>query len=131
MPGEKVQLPIAKDIDSGLSSGFIITARPIYSRDAVEEQNKPNAEESEEMKAMIGDALPGIIIFFENERFNLSLQHRYASFVAKLREESKAHNQKNALIYADRNILLGDSMKLLDILRDAGLEEICIVEDVR
>lgn len=131
VPGEKVQLPIAKDIDSGLNSGFIITARPLYSRDAEVEQKEPIAEESEEVKAMIGKALPEMIVFFQNERFNLSLPHRYASFEAKLREESKAYSQKNALIYADRNIVLGDSMKLMDILRNAGLEEICIVEDVR
>ena len=129
VPGEKVQLPTAEQ-HSGLRSGFIITARPIFARDAFVDSNETQGYADEFVPGVThNEALPAIIVFFNDERFNLSIPHRYAGFEAKLRDESIAQEQKNALIYADKNISLGDAMKLMNALRNAGLEEICFVED--
>ena len=133
VPGERVNLPVAKKHNSGLISSFIITARSIYSRDIEdtqeEEEQSSNVSIEERMAAV--EKLPSIIVFFKDERFNLSMPHRYASFESKLRQESQAHKQKTALIYADKNIVLADAMKLLDVLRNAGLEDVCFVEEAK
>jgi biopolymer transport protein ExbD len=135
VPGERVNLPVAKGAHAGLKSGFIITARSIYSRDADASNSEGQEQASlsisiEEQTAEI-EKLPSIIVFFKDERFNLSMPHRYASFEAKLRQESQQHKQKAALIYADKNIVLADAMKLLDVLRNAGLENVCFVEEAK
>ncbi len=133
VPGEKVSLPMATEYSSGLNSGFIITARPIYSRDVAADnmENLDIGNISNIEEGVDNQTLPAVIVFFKEERFNLSLPHRYASFEKKLKEESIAHNQRNALIYADKDIVLGDAMKLLDVLRNAGLENVCFVEEAK
>lgn len=129
VPGERVQLPAAEQ-HTGLSSGFIITVRPIFTRDSFVENVEQKGYADEAVPGVThNEALPAIIVFFKDERFNLSMPHRYLSFEEALRKESLALEQKTALIYADKNISLGDSMKLMDVLRRAGLKEICFVED--
>lgn len=133
VPGEKVRLPITKDYHTGLESGFIITVRPIYSRDLNSNQDVASntIDETEDTLQLEATSLPSVIVFFKEERFNLSMPHRYASFQEKLRNESIAHEQKKALIYADKNVVLADTMKLLKVLREAGLEDVCFVEEAK
>lgn len=129
VPGERVKLPVAEQ-HSGLNSGFIITARPIFAKDSFTENFEQNGYADESIPGVThNEALPAIIVFFKDERFNLSMPHRYLNFEETLRNESQVLEQKTALIYADENISLGDSMKLMDVLRRAGLKEICFVED--
>ena len=133
VPGERVQLPVVESTHSGINSGLIITARPIYSRD-LEDKNELSeelSEDSTDYQPSSVETLPPIIVFFKDERFNLSMPHRYVKFESKLRLEVQQKKQKIALLYADKNISLSDAMKLLEVVRKAGVEEVCFVEDLK
>lgn len=126
VPGEKVELPISTNQQTGLSSGLVITVRPIYSRYF-------NSSDSQlDKNNLVGkEYLSNIIVFFNDDSFDLSIQNNWLKFEKALSEVSAQNNQKNALVYADKNISLGDAMKLMDILRDAGLENVCFVEEAK
>lgn len=129
VPGERVQLPTTGQ-HAGLNSGLIITVRPIFARDSFADSKEQSGYADESIPGVThNDALPAVIVFFNDERFNLSISHRYLSFEEALRKESLAQDQKKALVYADKNISLGDSLKLIDVLRRAGMMEVCFVED--
>lgn len=119
VPGITVDLPTLPVV-TGLRSTVAIVARTI---------NSPTEEVGETYTADDGATVKpiGVMIFFDDERFNLSQPHHIATFRNAVRAMLARTGETEALLYLEQSVTHENSMRLTLLLRDAGVNTINFV----
>lgn len=132
--GERVYLPKVAT-HTGMSDGVVVVARPLYTYEKYEDAIKQEAED--EVSVDVSDELSfvhkiSVVVFYKDERFNLSREHRSSAFYNALKRDVDDKKCSKVLLYMDEHCTHGVSMELLELFRGAGINEVCFVEkDVR
>lgn len=119
VPGIIVDLP-ALPVEAGLQSTVAIVARAI----------EPTAEKVE-MAYTADDGATAkpiaVMVFFDDERFNLSQPHHIATFRNAVRVKLARTGETKVLLYLDQAVTHESSMRLALLLRDAGIGRVNFV----
>ncbi len=117
VPGIRVELPVAP-FREGLSSDLLLVVNPVHTGNPVGPGRPGEQGAAADAKA------PAILVFFNDDRFNLTdVSHRNG-----LRQALSAHierfGRRDALLYIDQRVAHGDVVRLISILRETGLRQV-------
>lgn len=119
VPGITVDLPTLP-VEEGLRSTVAIVARAIAPT-----EEKMEVEYSADDGATIKPIT--VMVFFDDERFNLSQPHHIATFRNAVRAMLTRTGETQALLYLDQAVTHENSMRLTLLLRNAGVDSINFV----
>ncbi len=110
VPGIRVELPQAP-FREGLSSDLLLVVNPV--------PESPVGHGAERD----ADALP-ILVFFNDDRFSLTDAHHRDGLRNALVAHTERFGRRDALLYIDRRVAHGDVVRLIALLREAGVRQI-------
>lgn len=119
VPGMTVDLPTLP-VDDGLRSTVAIVARAIAPTTEKEGVDYV-ADDGATVKPI------AVMVFFDDERFNLSQPHHIATFRNAVRAMLARTGETQALLYLDQTVTHENSMRLTVLLRDVGIDRINFV----
>ncbi len=125
VPGDVVNLP-GGVLHGGLETGHAVIVRSLNRSD-----DYSGVSPFDQDGASYGTALPheiNVMVFFDNERFNMSYQHRISSFYNSLREKVSETGVRDVLLYMDGGVEHADAVRLNGLFRSAGIERVCYVQ---
>lgn len=119
VPGIIVDLP-KLPTEEGVRSTLAIVARAIEPVSDKAETGY-SADDGATVKPI------AVMVFFDDERFNLSQPHHIATFRNAVRAMLARTGETQALLYLDETVTYGNSMRLTLLLRDAGVDSVNFV----
>jgi biopolymer transport protein ExbD len=119
VPGIIVDLPRLPTEEGGRSTLAIVVRAIAPAADKTE--NEYPADDGATVKPI------GVMVFFDDERFNLSQPHHIATFRNGVRTMLARTGETQALLYLDQAVTYENSMRLTLLLRDAGVDRVNFV----
>ncbi|NLB68747.1 MAG: hypothetical protein GX804_03545, partial [Lentisphaerae bacterium] len=108
VPGMIVDLPVER-VQSGIRSSIILVAKALP-RAAERKSNTYTIQSGDDGAFEIP---MDVVVFFQNERFNLSQPHHIASFRNNLSAEITRSGESSALLYLDEKLANKDAIRLV------------------
>jgi len=110
VPGVAVELPTAA-FRTGLYSDLVLVVNPLASGTASARNGTPALD---------------VMVFFNDDRFNLSADRQYLRLQESVADHLERVGPRDALLYVDRRVDHGDVMSLVTLLRHVGVRRASI-----
>jgi len=117
VPGVAVDLPAAP-FREGFDSDLVLVVNPLPDTGAA--SSGTAATEPDGTGEGNGRTMP-VLVFFNDDRFNLSAEHQFASLQNALAAHMERIGGRDALLYVDRRVDHGDVVRLVSLLRATGV----------
>lgn len=118
VPGVAIDLPVAP-FREGLNSDLVLVVNPLPAVPPAVAEPDPKAAKA--ATAADPSTLLGVMVFFNDDRFNLSLDNQLGRLEEAVAGYLERVGPRDALLYVDRNVPHGDVMSLVTLLRRTGV----------
>jgi biopolymer transport protein ExbD len=123
VPGILVDLPEQK-ATGGMRSSLVVVAKDMPQEAAAPADASVDEQESDDGATM---RTMRLVVFFKHKEYDLSQPHHLATFRNDVASAISREGETEVLLYLDKGTTHENTMRITDMLREAGTTRVCYV----